>query len=112
MIQSRLSTENGRTLLVLGLSRNNMKLLLAGNALKVDGEAIGVTNDVLILGGETELDIHATMMKVWGSPEDKSKFYTCCEEHAAQAGVPHNPQPGRPCPPNPPPPDPAGLPDV
>jgi hypothetical protein len=51
-------TSNGRPLLILGLSGENMTRLMAGEPIRLDTAPLGLpTMTVLILGGRTEEDI-------------------------------------------------------
>lgn len=90
MIQAVFDQPEGRPLVLVGLSRENMKLLLAGKPILVDGKTLGTPVDVVVVGGETETDIHHIVTQAWGTP---ATTYTCCEKHAAAAGVPHRPKP-------------------
>lgn len=108
MIKALITQPDGRPAVLLGLSRANMRLLLAGKPIKVDGRVLGVDVDVCLVGGETEQDIRQELVTALGAP---ARQYTCCEEHAALAGMPHQPHPDQ-GPGDPHIPDPATLPDV
>ncbi len=109
MIQAKMGgTKSGREMVVYGLSRANMRLLLAGKPIHMDGSVLGLPHDTLIVGGETETDIANTLNGAFGKPRDA---YTCCEKHAAEAGLPHRPAPPTMAP-TACPPDAGDLPDV
>lgn len=108
VIQAKMQGKNGQEILVYGLSRANMKLLLAGQPIKLDGSALRVQHTTVIVGGETEQDIHEALSMQFGRAQET---YTCCAKHAAESGLPHRPPPpgtaGTACPPKA-----DGLPDV
>lgn len=110
MIKARIDQQDGHPVVLLGLSRANMRLLLAGKPMHVKGDVLGVDVDVLIIGGETEPAMHTMIQQAWGG-RSPTQTYTCCEKHAAEAGVPHLPGPDTACM-DTAVPDPDGLPDV
>jgi hypothetical protein len=57
VIKARLTTEDGRGVLILGLSEGNIQQLKAGKPIMFDASAFGVDGEVYIMYGKTELDI-------------------------------------------------------
>lgn len=78
---------------MLGLSRANCKLMLAGEPVTVLGSTLGLEFDLYIAGGEDDVAIYnALQAKLGGRVE--SVTYTCCQEHADEAGIMHVSAPG------------------
>jgi len=65
MIKARGKTQDGRDIIILGLSRENVNKLLEDQPIWVDTEAMGIPGGmhIAILGGETEEAIHADLSK-------------------------------------------------
>lgn len=92
MIKARAEGRNGREVVLLGLSRVNCERLLAGRPLWVDGRELGIDNDVVIYGGEDEAEL-AAVVTGGRTPASGAVYTTCCEKHAAAAGLEHRPGP-------------------
>jgi hypothetical protein len=54
MIKAKAQRRDGSSFVVLGLTRRNTELLLAGKPIPVDLREMGIDCQVLIMGGETE----------------------------------------------------------
>jgi hypothetical protein len=57
MIKATMTDENGRTVLMVGLSFGNLakfKAMPMDTFIKIDGKAMGLPIDVLLFSGETE----------------------------------------------------------
>jgi len=54
MIKAKMSTEDGRTIVLLGLSRENTTRLHANKPIYVTGAEMDVPVDIVIIAGETE----------------------------------------------------------
>lgn len=93
MIQTVLDTKSGRPLLLLGLSRDNCRRVLAGEPATVNGARLGLAVDVLIVGGETDTAIYAALQRQLNAGGAETATYTCCQAHADEAGIMHVPLP-------------------
>ncbi len=78
--------------LLLGLSRDNCRRLLAGQPIVQDLTGKGMPVKLFIVGGESDAALYGQLQQhpAFGGQRPN----TCCERHAAEAGVPHNPLPG------------------
>lgn len=71
MIKCRGQCADGKHLYILGLSRKNTEMLLAGRPIDVDLSEIGGQGHVLLMAGETEdqmVDLLAGLAKQQGVP--------------------------------------------
>lgn len=57
MVKAKLQQQDGRTLILLGLSAENIERLKADEAVTFNGAPLGIDSDVAIVYGETELAI-------------------------------------------------------
>jgi hypothetical protein len=65
---------NGRPMLVIGLSGENMTRLMAGEPILFDAEALGLpAMSVLVVGGRTEDAITADLRKHFGALERREE---------------------------------------
>lgn len=54
MIKAKMESNDGRGMLLIGLSRENVTSLKEGKPLHILGSDLGLENDVLLIYGETE----------------------------------------------------------
>lgn len=57
MIKAKLVTDDGKNILVFGISAENVRQLQEGNPLKVDLTEMGLSGEMLIFYGETTGDL-------------------------------------------------------
>jgi|GEM_PF-2063056 len=67
MIKASAKGGDGKPLLILGLSRKNTEMLLAGRPISVELKAFtGLVGTVLLMAGETEQDIMRELSPLMG----------------------------------------------
>ncbi len=67
MIKASAKGPGGKPLLILGLSRKNTEMLLAGHPISVELKAFtGIVGTVLLMAGETEQDIVRELKPLMG----------------------------------------------
>lgn len=54
MIKATMQSKEGKNILLLGLSEENVKRLKENKPIHINGSEIGLSNDVIIMYGETE----------------------------------------------------------
>lgn len=57
MIKGKARQKNGRTLIVLGLSNENVFRLVNGQPIRVDGDSLREQFDLLLYAGEDEMEM-------------------------------------------------------
>jgi len=58
MIKATMQTNEGKDILLLGLSAENINRLKEGKPIHIAGDELGLDNDVLLVYGETEAHIY------------------------------------------------------
>lgn len=96
MILTQIQPADGLPIVLIGLSRDNARLLLAGRPIEIEGGSLGVPADICIIGDETDAKLYDTIREAVG--DATTTTYTCCPRHAAETGVPHRPGPNTVCP--------------
>ena len=64
MLKARLTKPDGRHLIVVGLSGENVTRLAAGEPIHAALEPIGVAADLVVLYGKTEADLEADLKRL------------------------------------------------
>lgn len=68
MIRARGSHKDGRPLMILGLSHENLARLVADEPIMFDAEELGFDGVVVIVAGKTEDEIAASLAPLTGGP--------------------------------------------
>jgi hypothetical protein len=97
--------ESGETahMTLIGLTPAEINGLLTGNAVTIDGASFGLDTTVTIFFCRDSREGVAIINGIAASVGFESApggQFTCCETHAAMAGVPYNPLSGMKCPPD------------
>lgn len=71
MIRAGFTTPDGRLVLLLGLSEENVRRMRAGSPVHVDGKDMGVDAEIVIFGGRgDEQDLRAVLAEHFKLPEE------------------------------------------
>ena len=87
MIRARADDQDGRPLILLGLSRENVRRLMADQPIKVTGESVGRPDvgSILIFFGETE-EVMYERLKAAGMLPSPDKIHRDPRTHAEEHG--------------------------
>jgi len=67
MIKATMQTSEGKNILLLGLSKENVNKLKLGKPIHVTGSEVGLENDVLLVYGDTEAEIYKELQPLIGT---------------------------------------------
>ena len=67
MIKATMETGEGKNVLVLGISAENVIRLKEGKPIHITGEELGLECDVLLVYGETESQIYQDLQPMMGA---------------------------------------------
>lgn len=67
MIKATMQTEEGKNILLLGISAENVDRLKEGKPIHITGEDLGLCNDVLLMYGDTEAQIYKELQPMIGT---------------------------------------------
>jgi hypothetical protein len=66
MIKATMQTNEGKNIVLLGLSKENLERLKEGKPIHINGSELGIANDILIMYGETEAHIYKELQPMIG----------------------------------------------
>ena len=64
MIKAVMQNNEGKNILLLGLSRDNLSRLKQGKPIHINGSELGFDNDVIVVYGETEELIYQDLQPI------------------------------------------------
>jgi len=70
MIKATMRTKEGKDILLLGLSGENVRRLKDGKPIHINGSEMGLGNDIVIMYGETEAHLYKELQPMVGAETD------------------------------------------
>jgi len=67
MIKATMKGKDDRNILLLGLSQENVNRLKEGKPIHINGDELGLDNDVVLIYGETEAHIYKELQPMIGT---------------------------------------------
>ncbi len=67
MIKGMMKTNEGKDIILLGISRENILRLKEGKPIHVKGDELGVSQDIFIMYGDTEMEIYNELKPMMGA---------------------------------------------